>query len=175
MKNIQIVDDVSAFKNSPIIEQHTMNVGDRQRITAIEFDDHNEPISVASTILFPSLMIHCVKITGTCGSEILPLLCRHLEKMGYYKFQMVAPEQMLIKFESKILDRYNWYDEARLTEDKPRFPLHSVNLIRQPDISSVVRIYILKQEWRVEYFRNMNHTDYIGTLIQDVLELSEKV
>ena len=94
---------------------------------------------------------------------------------GYYKFWMGAPEvhhnirnRVMIKH-SKLAHRYQWFDEYIIPKgQKTDIKIYEFNrrICNWSDI--LVRMFVLKQEYRVELLRKLNSKDYHGTLITDL-------
>jgi len=94
-----------------------------------------------------------------------------LEAEGYYKFWMGAPEQhhnirnaVMVK-QSNLLHRYDWVDELVI----PKGERCDVEIFEQnrrtcnwTDI--LVRMFVLKQEYRIEHMRKQGHINYTGAL-----------
>lgn len=98
-----------------------------------------------------------------------------MEEKGYYKFWMAAPEKhhnirnRIMRRHSNMLDRYDWFDEDVI----PRGQLSNVEAFNMhramcnwSDIT--VRMFVLRQQHRIEIFKQQGHQDYNGTLIKPV-------
>jgi hypothetical protein len=102
----------------------------------------------------------------------LELMISKMESKGYFKFWMTAPESLhnirnkIIKKHSPMANRYFWVDESVA----PRGQLTNIeafdifrDVCEWSDV--VVRMFVLKQEHRVEILKGQNYTDYRGTVI----------
>lgn len=100
-------------------------------------------------------------------------LIQLMEDKGYYKFWMAAPEKhhnlrnMIMRKHSFMLDRYDWFDEVVIPPGEKSNVAAYDSYRRVIDWSSiVVRLFVLKQKYRVEIFRKQGHTDYVGTVLE---------
>jgi hypothetical protein len=105
----------------------------------------------------------------------LELMLSFMEENGYYKFWMTAPEMhhnirnKVIRKVSPMMDRYGWVDESIILQNEisttELFNMHR-RVCTWSDV--VVRMFYLKQEYRVELLKKKNAKDYNGTLITDL-------
>lgn len=102
----------------------------------------------------------------------LDALIAHMENKIYFKWWMIAPEQhhnirnRIMKRYSKMLGRYNWYDELVIPPSTTNTGIPAFDDFREViDWSSALaRMFVLKQEHRIELLRKSGHQDYTGTL-----------
>jgi hypothetical protein len=102
----------------------------------------------------------------------LELLISTMESKGYFKFWMTAPEKhhnirnKVIKKHSVAANRYIWFDEVVAPKGEAS-GVEAFDIFR--DICNwsdvVVRMFVLKQQHRVEILRSQQHPDYKGTVI----------
>ncbi len=101
-----------------------------------------------------------------------------MESKGYYKWWMIAPEQhhnirnKIMRKYSKLLGRYDWYDDLVIPANSAETGVKSFDNYREIiDWSdTVARLFVLRQEHRVEIFRNKNFKDYKGTMLNDQMD-----
>lgn len=131
-----------------------------------------------STTLLHEFMTHCVAIKNPTNKLVTPTLaklCIELEKKKYYKFWLAETEQFLnnlnIEFQNNdCLRRYTWYDEDIIpANEKSKTVVFNLN--RQIDNTNdrLVRVYMLRQESRIQIFRQMNYDDYTGTVVESLI------
>jgi hypothetical protein len=104
----------------------------------------------------------------------LELLIFKMESMGYFKFWMSAPEKhhnirnKIIKKHSVAANRYVWFDEVIAPKGQltgiAAFDIYR-GICDWSDV--VVRMFVLKQQHRVEILRTQLHPDYKGTVIDN--------
>jgi hypothetical protein len=101
-----------------------------------------------------------------------------MESKGYYKWWMIAPEQhhnirnkIMVKY-SKLLGRYEWYDDLVIPANSTVTGVKSFDNYREIiDWSdTVARMFVLRQEHRIKIFRDKNFKDYKGTMLNDQME-----
>ncbi len=110
--------------------------------------------------------------TAPMLAPALNMLIERMEKRGYYKWWMGAPESWhnirnkIMRRHSYMLDRYDWVDETVIPRGQTS-PFSLYNSFSSPcnwsDI--IIRMFVLRQQHRVDYLRQQNHTDYKGTVI----------
>jgi hypothetical protein len=149
------------------------------------FDEDGSPTVMYTGSLFPfsrSWWVGYTKIkkptnhfnkSAKIMAPVLDHMFEHLERKGYFTVLMGAPEKhhnirnkVMTKY-SKYLGRYNWYDDfviprGERSEVEKAFNNNNRRTCYWSDI--VVRMFTLKQEYRVEYLRNKNLQDYTGTV-----------
>ena len=160
--------------------------GIRQGLTHISmvFDENNSPLCMYVGFELSRIGGWYIGLTKVLESTnhysktapmmvpALELMISKMESKGYFKFWMAAPENLhnirnkIIKKHSAIARRYVWFDESIA----PRGQLTHIeafdifrDVCEWSDI--VVRMFVLKQEHRVEILREKNYTDYRGTII----------
>ena len=148
------------------------------------FGEQDEPLAMYTGSLFRDLKYWAVGYTKIANrtshfaksarimAPALDHMLEYTQSQGLFRFHMMAPEKhhnirnaIMIKY-SNYLKNYNWYDEAVI----PRGELSSLEkkfgTNRRPcnwsDI--VLRSFILKQEFRVDYFRQFQYQDYKGSV-----------
>ena len=156
------------------------------KITMV-FDENESPVAMYTARLLPMATgwwVGATKIkeptnhfnkTAKIMAPGLDLMLENLEAEGYYKFWMGAPEvhhnirnRVMIKH-SKLAHRYQWFDEYLIPKgQKTDIKIYEFNrrICNWSDI--LVRMFVLKQEYRVELLRKLNSKDYHGTLITDL-------
>lgn len=94
-----------------------------------------------------------------------------MESKGYYKWWMISPEQhhnirnkIMVKY-SRLLGRYEWYDDLVIPANSVTTGVKSFDDYREViDWSDTVsRMFVLRQQHRIEIFRNKKFTNYKGT------------
>lgn len=136
----------------------------------------NEDSSV-TLVLFPELLMYSVEYPEfyeTIVQEISKI-CTQMESRKYFKFYLnlplnqINPVESLFKDDS-VLSRYNGYTECRVNKGKLcDIPIYSYSGKVNLDSDSVIKVYCLKQESRVQLLKDSNITDYHGSLIEDVI------
>ena len=111
-------------------------------------------------------------ITAPMLAPALNMLIERMESKGYYKWWMGAPESWhnirnkIMCRHSYMLDRYDWFDETVIPRGE-KSPVELYNAYSSPcnwsDI--VMRLFVLRQQHRVDLLRQQSHTDYKGTII----------
>jgi hypothetical protein len=154
---------------------------------SIVFDEKDSPIAMYTGRLIPKNGGWCVGATkikqpranyylsARLMAPALELMLTFMEENGYYKFWMTAPEthhnirNKVIRQVSPMADRYDWVDEAIIPQNETS-TIELFNLHRRPCTWSdvVVRMFYLKQEYRIELLKKKNSKDYNGTLITDL-------
>ena len=151
------------------------------------FDENNSPIGMYTGRILPRLggwLVGATKIKQPQANyyksakiimPALELMLAYMEEHGYYKFWMTAPEKhhnirnKVIRKVCPVMERYGWVDEAIIPQNETS-PMGLFNVHRRICTWSdaVVRLFYLKQEYRVELLRKLNSKDYRGTLITDL-------
>ena len=147
------------------------------------FDENDSPVAMYTARLFPKIKgwwVAATKIkvptnhfstTSKIMAPGLDLMLETLEAEGYYKFWMGAPEQhhnirnaVMVK-QSNLLHRYDWVDELVI----PKGQRCDIEIFEQnrrtcnwTDI--LIRMFVLKQEYRIEHMRKQGHINYTGAL-----------
>lgn len=111
-------------------------------------------------------------ITAPMLAPALNMLIERMESKGYYKWWMGAPESWhnirnkIMRRHSHMLDRYDWVDETVIPRGETS-PVDLYNARSSPcDWSDItIRMFVLRQQYRVELLRQQNHSDYKGTII----------
>jgi len=151
------------------------------------FDDNNSPIAMYTGRLIPLNGGWCVGATKIKQPRVnyyvsarimapaLELMLSFMEEHGYYRFWMTAPEMhhnirnKVIRKVSPMMNRYDWVDEAIIPKNETSttelFNVHR-RICDWSDV--VVRMFYLKQEYRIELLKKKNSKDYNGTLITDL-------
>lgn len=111
-------------------------------------------------------------ITAPMLAPALNMLIERMESKGYYKWWMGAPESWhnirnkIMRRHSYMLDRYDWVDETVIPRGEVS-PVDLYNFRSSPchwsDIT--IRMFVLRQQYRVNHLRKQNHSDYKGTVI----------
>jgi hypothetical protein len=134
---------------------------------SVVFDESGSPIAMYTARLIPRIAgwwVGATKIKNpstnfhTSAKIMVPgleLMIDEMEKLGYYKWWMVAPENHhnirnnVMKKYSPALNRYEWFDEAIIPagarSDTPLFEMHRL-VVHWTDV--LVRMFVLKQEHR---------------------------
>lgn len=153
-------------------------------ITAIIID--GIPRGMYAAIEYPE--VGAWRVAGTAVSEYtnhyahsakllapaLDALISNMERKFYFKWWMIAPEQhhnirnKIMKRYSKMLDRYTWYDELVIPANTTSTGIPAFDNFREViDWSSTVsRMFVLKQEHRVQMLKELNYPDYTGTILE---------
>lgn len=148
------------------------------------FSPDNEPLAMYCARLVPKIggwWVGATKIKHSATNfhtsakvmqPALDLLIEDMEKLGYYKWWMVAPENhhnvrnTVMKKYSPALTRYDWFDEkiipAGKRSDIPLFEMHRV-VVHWTDV--LVRMFVLKQEFREQLVKE-KHAEYLKNLEQ---------
>lgn len=164
--------------------EHGMTITKTNRI-AMMFDEDRNPVAMYSCIEFPAVASWAIKLTkvlnvathynisAKMSAPLLDFLINAMEQKGYYKFWMTATEQhqnnrnkVMCKF-SKALPRYTWYDEQIIS--KGTTSLTSAFDAGRPinyQSDALVRLFMLKQKYRVEILKEQKCKDYNGTIIE---------
>jgi hypothetical protein len=110
-------------------------------------------------------------ITAPMLAPALNMLIERMESKGYYKWWMGAPESWhnirnkIMRRHSDMLDRYDWVDETVIPKGE-KSPVELYNAYSSPcnwsDIT--IRMFVLRQQHRVEILRQQAHADYKGTV-----------
>lgn len=162
---------------APLIDQDTLKVN-------VLFDENSVPLAMYTGNISRELKYWAVGYTkiaertnhfGKSAKIMAPALDHMLEwteSQGLFRFHMIAPEKhhnirnrIMIKH-SQHLQKYIWFDEAVI----PRGQLTSLEKrygsIRRPVAWSdvVLRSFMLKQEFRAEYFSKLGFQDYVGSI-----------
>lgn len=179
VRHILTTDEVDALIKG--LSEHLKN---ETALISMVFDEDDNPLAMYCGFPFPRINGWFVGLTKNISPENhfnksakymapgLDLLITEMEKRGYYKFWMAAPEthhnirNKIMKKHSTTLGRYTWFDELVIPKGK-RSNVHSWEIFRKiclwKDI--VVRMFVLDQEHRVELLRSQNYSDYKGTII----------
>jgi hypothetical protein len=99
-------------------------------------------------------------------------MLEYTQSRGLFKFNMIAPEKhhnirnaIMLKH-SKHLHKYIWFDEYVIPKGgfTPLELIYGTN--RRPCVWSdvVLRSFNLKQEYRIEYFKQFQYQDYKGSV-----------
>ena len=159
---------------------------DLMKITMV-FDENDSPVAMYTARLFPKIKgwwVAATKIkvptnhfstTSKIMAPGLDLMLETLEAEGYYKFWMTAPEihhnirNKVIRAVCPMADRYGWVDEAIIPKNETStMGLFNVHRRICTWSDAVVRLFYLKQEYRIELLKKLNLKDYNGTLITDL-------
>lgn len=166
-----------------IIQGYRLLLGQDLMKISMVFDENDSPVAMYTARLFPKIKgwwVGATKIkvptnhfstTSKIMAPGLDLMLETLEAEGYYKFWMGAPEQhhnirnsVMVKH-SNLLHRYDWVDELVI----PKGERCNVEIFEQnrrtcnwTDI--LVRMFVLKQEHRIEHMRKQGHINYTGVL-----------
>ena len=147
------------------------------------FDETDSPIAMYTAKLYPKIKgwwVGATKIkqpnvhfntSAKIMAPALDLMTTELERIGYYKVWMGAPEKhhnirnlIMLKY-SKMLPRYDWFDEYVIPEgQRSDVDIWEGNRKTCSWSDIVIRLFVLKQEYRIEYLQKQNHKDYHGTL-----------
>ena len=154
---------------------------------SVLFDEENSPVA-----MYTGRMMHvnsgwCVGatkikkpqsnyyISARLMAPALELMLTHMESLGYYKFWMTAPEMhhnirnKVIRKVCPMMTRYEWVDEEIIPQNKnSKTALFNLNRRICTWSDTVVRMFYLKQEHRIELLKKTNSKDYNGTLITDL-------
>lgn len=151
------------------------------------FDENNSPIAMYTGRLIPKNGGWCVGATkikqpranyyvsARIMAPALELMLTFMEENGYYKFWMTAPEMhhnirnKAIRKVCPMMNRYGWVDEAIIPQNEiSTIELFNVHRRVCTWSDAVVRLFYLKQEYRIEFLKKKNSKDYNGTLITDL-------
>lgn len=165
--------------------QHHMKAGEFK--ISMVFDKNDSPLAMYTARMLPNLrgwLVGATKIkisqsnyylSARIMAPALELMLTYMESQGYYKFWMTAPEthhnirNKVIRTVCPMANRYGWVDEFVIPKnqksDVALFDSHR-RICTWSDV--VVRLFYLKQEYRVELLRNQTSKDYVGTLITDL-------
>lgn len=150
--------------------------------------DGDTPVAMYIGYKFPTLKGWIVGLTKVAGkynhfnksapvmAPALDLLISEMEKEGYYKWWMIAPEQhhnirnVIMKKHSKLLPNYQWFDEEVIPRGEDS-PTKIFNAFRGPGTAIdwtdlTVRLFVLNQANRVEYLRQGRTNDYKGSILE---------
>ena len=136
--------------------------------TAIEYPDF-AAWRVAGTKVLESTN-HYAKTAKMLAPGIDAVIDK-MEEKGYYKWWMISPEQhhnirnkIMVKY-SRLLGRYEWYDDLVIPANSVTTGVKSFDDYREViDWSDTVsRMFVLRQQHRIEIFRNKKFTNYKGT------------
>jgi hypothetical protein len=152
-------------------------------LISMVFDENENPVAMYCGFPFPTINGWFVGLTKNISPEShfnksakymapgLDLMIEEMEKRGYYKFWMTAPEKhhnirnMIMKKHSNLLKRYTWFDELvipkGLRSDVQAWEIYR-KLCMWSDVT--VRMFVLDQTHRVEILRSQGHQDYKGTI-----------
>ena len=151
------------------------------------FDENNSPIGMYTGRILPRLggwLVGATKIKQPQANyyksakiimPALELMLAYMEERGHYKFWMTAPEihhnirNKVIRAVCPMADRYGWVDEAIIPKNETStMGLFNVHRRICTWSDAVVRLFYLKQEYRIELLKKLNLKDYNGTLITDL-------
>lgn len=152
------------------------------------FDENNNPIAMYSGIMVPQVMGFMIGATKIKTAEsnffksakmlvpALEVLLTEMESLGYYKFWMAAPERhhnirnSVMRKYSDMANRYIWYDECIIPKgEKSPIALYDVHRIVVHWSDVLIRMFVLKQEHRIEKLKEKNLEDYNGTNIDELV------
>ena len=147
------------------------------------FDESNTPIGMYLGYDIPKVggwMVGLTKvlqvnnhynITDPMLAPALNMLIGRMESKGYYKWWMNAPESWhnirnkIMRRHSYMLDRYDWVDETVIPKGE-KSPVALYSAYHSPcnwsDVT--IRMFVLRQQYRVDILKQQNHTDYKGTI-----------
>lgn len=147
------------------------------------FDESNNPVCMYVGFELPRISGWYIGLTKVIESTnhfsktaqimapALELLIKKMESKGYFKFWMTAPEKhhnirnKIIRKHSDTADRYIWFDETVIESGHPA-NIAAFDAFRDvchwSDV--VVRMFVLKQEHRIDILKQKNLPDYKGTL-----------
>lgn len=176
--------ELSEQKIDEMIERLKIRLQAGTAYIAMSFDEDENPLCMYVGTTLPRIggwFIGLTKVlestnhfnkTAPIIAQALELLILKMESMGYFKFWMVAPEKhhnirnKIIKKHSAAANRYVWYDEAIAPKGQltgiDAFDVYR-NICHWSDV--LVRMFVLKQEHRIEILKQQNHADYKGTVI----------
>jgi hypothetical protein len=170
-----------------IIENWTQLIETGQFKISMVFDEKNSPVAMYTGRMMPvngGWLVGATKIknpqvnyyvSARLMAPALELMLSHMESLGYYKFWMTAPEMhhnirnKVIRKVCPMMTRYDWVDEDIILQNQnSTITLFNLNRRVCTWSDTVVRMFYLKQEYRVELLRKLNSKDYRGTLITDL-------
>jgi len=148
------------------------------------FGEQDEPLAMYTGSLFRHLKFWTVGYTkiairtnhfaksARIMAPALDHMLEYTQSQGLFRFHMLAPEKhhnirndIMIKY-SNHLKNYNWYDELIIPRGELSVVEKKYGTNRRPcnwsDI--LLRSFILKQECRVDYFRQFQYPDYKGSI-----------
>lgn len=151
------------------------------------FDEDNSPVAMYTGRMMPvnsGWLVGATKIkkpqanyyvSSRLMAPALELMLTHMESLGYFKFWMTAPEMhhnirnKVIRKVCPMMTRYEWVDEEIILQNQnSSTPLFNLNRRVCTWSDTVVRMFYLKQEHRIEFLKKTNSKDYCGTLITDL-------
>ena len=154
---------------------------------SVLFDEENSPVAMYTGRMMPVNSGWCVGatkikkpqsnyyISARLMTPALELMLTHMESLGYYKFWMTAPEMhhnirnKVIRKICPMMTRYEWVDEEIIPQNQnSKTALFNLNRRICTWSDTVVRMFYLKQEHRIELLKKRNSKDYNGTLITDL-------
>ena len=156
-----------------------------EAVITMVFDENDSPLAMYCGFPYPTIEGWFIGLTKNISPEThfnksakymasgLDLMIEEMERRGYYKFWMTAPEKhhnirnTVMKRHSKFLGRYMWFDE-RVIPKGTRTETRAWEVYRKLCLWSdiVVRMFVLEQNHRVDILRSQGHPDYKGT-VQD--------
>jgi len=142
----------------------------------------DEPIQMYVTYLFEKVATAYIGLVKTIKTAVhfktsakmlapaFDLLTEILQESGYYKVLMTASERnhnirnLIMCQCSKHLGNYDWYDEVVVPKgDRAGVYIYDINRLSvNTESSLVVRMFVLKQEYRIPLLKKLNLT-YLGT------------
>lgn len=141
--------------------------------TAIEYPDFAAWRVAGTKVLEPTN--HYAKTAKMLAPGIDAVIDK-MEGKGYYKWWMISPEQhhnirnkIMVKY-SRLLGRYEWYDDLVIPANSVTTGVKSFDDYREIiDWSDTIsRMFVLRQQHRIEIFRNKKFTNYKGTSNDEV-------
>jgi len=157
------------------LEKHTTMV-------LMSFTD-GDPVQMYIAYLFEKIATGYVGLVKTIKTSVhfktsarmlapaFDLLAEILQERGYYKVLMTASERnhnirnLIMRQCSTHLGTYDWYDEVVIPRnEKSGVYFYDINRLSvNTESSVVVRMFVLKQEYRIPLLKKSNPA-YVGTL-----------
>lgn len=134
--------------------------------------------SSITMVLFPELLMYSIEVSTEFNDNVIQRIAElsaQLESRKYFKFYLNLTSNQVNIVESLFLNdntlsRYNGYTESIVKKGElSNIPLYNFNSKVNLDSDSVIKVYVLNQESRIQLLRDSSITDYTGSTIDDVV------